>query len=98
MVIHNLNVIRIAIIPGEADAPLVVNPNAVCPGAIGPEQFKLISRRHAKILQSPGLMKVQELAPGSPLDGLESANRAVLKERRRIRAFERPNQAPVYDV
>jgi hypothetical protein len=98
VVIHNLNVIRIPITPSEADAPLVVDPNAVCPGAITPEQFKLVLRRHAKILQAPCLMEVQEFPPRSPLDGLKSTNQAVLKECRRICAFERPDQNPVYDV
>jgi hypothetical protein len=82
VVIHNLNVMRIAVTPGEADPPLIVDPNAVCPGAITPEQFKLVSRRYPKILQAPCLMEVQELPPRSPLDGLKSTNQAVLKERR----------------
>jgi len=98
VVIHNLNVIRIAVTPGEANPPLVVDPNAVCPGAIAPEQFKLVSRRYPKILQAPCLMEVQELPPRRPLDGLKSTNQAVLKERRRICAFERPDQTSVYDV
>ncbi len=98
VVIHNLNVKRIAVTPGEADAPLVVDPHAVCPGAITLEQFKLVSRRRAEIIQPPGLMQVQELPPRSPFDGLQSADHAVLKESRSIRAFERPDQIPVYDV
>jgi hypothetical protein len=89
---------RIPIPPGEADAPLVVDPNAVCPGATTPEPFELVSRKHAKILQSPSLMEVQEYPPRSPLDGLKSTNRAVLKERHCISALERPDQTPVYDV
>jgi hypothetical protein len=98
VVIHNLNVISIPITPGEADAPLIVDPNTVRPGAISPEQFKLVSRRHAKILQQPCLMQVQELTTRSPLDGLKPADHPVLKEHRRIYAFERPDQTPAYDV
>jgi hypothetical protein len=60
---------------------LVVDPNAVCPGAIALEQFELVSRRHTKILQPSCLMQVKKLSPRSPFDGLKSADHAVLKER-----------------
>jgi hypothetical protein len=49
--VHNLNIVRIAVAPGEADAPLVMDSNAIRPCAIALRQFKLVSRRHAKILQ-----------------------------------------------
>jgi hypothetical protein len=34
VVIYDLNVMRIAITPGKADAPLVVDSNAICPGTV----------------------------------------------------------------
>jgi hypothetical protein len=37
MVIHNLNVIRTRGAPAKADAPLVVDPDAVLTGAVTPE-------------------------------------------------------------
>jgi hypothetical protein len=43
-------------------------------------------------------MQVQKLPPRGPFDGLKSPNHVVLKERRGVWAFERPDQAPVYDV
>src|ERR1039458_7854213 len=51
VVIHYLNVMRIAVTPGEADAPLVIDSNAIRPSAIALQQLELVSRRHAKILQ-----------------------------------------------
>jgi hypothetical protein len=98
VVIHDLNVVRIAVTPREADAPLVIDSNAVRPRAAALQQFKLVSRRHAKILQPPCLMQVQKLPPRRPLDGLKSPDHAVFKERSGVCALERPNQIPVYDV
>jgi len=52
MVINNFNGLRIAVFPGEADAPLIINPNAVLPGPVAFQGFQTISGRHAHIIQS----------------------------------------------
>ena len=44
VVIHNLNVMRIAVTPGEADAPLAMDSNAIRPRPVAFQQFKLVSR------------------------------------------------------
>jgi hypothetical protein len=92
VIIDDLNVMRIAFTPAKADAPLVIHPNAVRPGAISLEQFQLVARRYAKILQPLCLMQVQKLPPRSTFDRLKPADHAVLKKRLGIRAFERPDQ------
>ena len=84
MVIHDLNVMRIAVAPGEADAPLVIDSNAVRARTVAFQQFKLISKGHAKILQPQYPMQVQKLPPRWPFDGLESPNPVVFKERRGV--------------
>ena len=58
MVIHDLNVMRIAVLLGKADAPLVIDPNAIRPRALPFQQFKLVSRRDAKVLQPQCPMQV----------------------------------------
>jgi len=88
MVIHNFNIMPISIMPGEADAPLVIDSNAVGPPAIAFQPFQLISRGHAKILQPQRPMQVQKFPPRSPFDRLESPDHAVLKERLSIGALE----------
>ena len=98
VVIDYRNVVRIAATPSEADAPLVINSNAILSRAVAFQQFKPVSRRHAKILQSQRPVQVQKFPPGRPFDGLKSPHPVVLKERRGIRALERPDQASVYDV
>jgi hypothetical protein len=81
MVIHDLNVMSVAITPGEADAPLVINANAICPRAAAFQKLELVSRRHTKIPQAKRPMQVKELSPRRPFDGLKSPNHVVLKER-----------------
>ena len=98
VVIHNLNVMRIAVTPREADAPLIVDSNAICPRTVTLQQFKVVSRRNAKILDPPCLIQVQKLPPRRPFDGLKSPYHAVFKERLGVRALERPDQIPFYDV
>jgi hypothetical protein len=84
VVIHDLNVMRIAVAPGEADAPLVIDPNAVGPRAVAFQQFKLVSGRHAKIPKPQCSIQIQKLPPRRPFDGLKSPNHVVLKERRGV--------------
>lgn len=98
MIIHYLDVMGIAVTPRETDAPLVVDPNAVHPGAVAPQQLKSVSGRPAEVLQPPRLIEVQKLPPRGPFDALESSDHAVLKERCSVRATERPDQPLVYDV
>jgi hypothetical protein len=79
---------RIAVTPDEADAPLVIDANAIRPRAAAFQQFELVSGRHAKIPQPQRPMQVQELPPRKPFDGLKSPNHVVLKERRGVCALE----------
>lgn len=37
--------------PDEADAPLVVDPDAVLPGSVAPERFQLVTRRYLEFIQ-----------------------------------------------
>jgi hypothetical protein len=82
--IHDLNVVSIAVLPDEADAPLVIDTNAIRPGAVAFQQFKLVPGRHAKISQPQCPMQVQEFPPRRPFDGLKSPNHVVLKKQRGV--------------
>jgi hypothetical protein len=58
VVIHDLHAMRITITPGAADAPLIIDSNAVRACAVASQQFKLISRGQAEILQPQCPMQV----------------------------------------
>jgi hypothetical protein len=70
--------------PDEADAPLVIDANAVRSRAVAFQQFKVVSWRHAKIPQPQRPVQVQKLPPRRPFDGLKSPNHVVLKEQRGV--------------
>ena len=46
MVIHDLDIVRIARSPVEADAPLIVDADAVLTLAIAVKSFETIARRY----------------------------------------------------
>ena len=52
MVINNFNGVSFAVFPGEADAPLVIYPDAVLPGPVAFHGFQAIGGRHSHIIQS----------------------------------------------
>jgi hypothetical protein len=88
VVVHKLNLICIPFSPGEADSPLIVDSNAVGTRSIALQQFKLVARRYAQILQPHRPVQEQKIPARRPLDRLKSPNSLVVKEQCRIRALE----------
>ncbi len=54
MVVYNLNILRSCISPAEANAPLIVNADAVLSAAFSLQRFKMITRRNAEVSKSAG--------------------------------------------
>lgn len=94
MIVHNLHVMRLAIAPGEADPPLIVDPNAVLSHPEGLERFETVARRDPKIFEPPGRVKVKQLAARHTLDGPEARLGLIAKERLGIPASEQSDQQP----
>lgn len=63
MVIHHLNFMRGAIAPDKAKPPLIIDPNAMLPGAITFQRFKPIIRRYAEIIQAYRRIQHAQFAP-----------------------------------
>lgn len=59
VIVHYLNVMRLAVPPDEADSPLVIDPNAMLTGTITLERLDAVSRRNAKVIQPLCGMKVE---------------------------------------
>lgn len=88
MIIDNLDRMRIAILPAEANAPLVVDADAVLSHAVTFERFELVARGHFQFFQQPRAMQVQKLAPPRTINGPESQDRLIVEQRFRILAPE----------
>jgi hypothetical protein len=56
MIVDYLDIIHTVSLPAEADAPLVVDSNAVLAFAIATECFQLIARGMRSVLSSPALL------------------------------------------
>lgn len=61
VVIRNLDIIRIAFGPSEADTPLFVDPDAELTLAISLQALKSIPRWHTQVLQRIGAVKDEQL-------------------------------------
>jgi len=57
MVVHNFHVKCILALPSEADAPLVIDADAVLAVPVALQGFESITRRGAQIVQTPRLAR-----------------------------------------
>jgi hypothetical protein len=56
MVVHDLNLVRIIILPGKADSPLIIDTDAHSSFQAALENFKAIGRWDSQILQGAGVV------------------------------------------
>jgi hypothetical protein len=62
VIVDNFHIVSVAIGPGEADPPLVIDADAVLTLAIAAKLLKPITRRRAQILERLGGVKDDEFA------------------------------------
>lgn len=65
MIVHDFDIVRVTRSPNEADAVLIVDPNAVLPLAIATQSLESVAGRHPKIANVSGGMQHEKLAVGS---------------------------------
>lgn len=80
MIIDNLNLLRSTIAPCEANAPLVVDADAVLPASVALERFKAIPGRDAQVVQADGCVEHIQFAQGYPGDGTETGRAVALEK------------------
>lgn len=51
MIVYDFNVVSVPLSPTEADAPLVIDPNAVLSLPVSGQFLKAVSRRDKKVIQ-----------------------------------------------
>ena len=61
MVVDDFDLVRVSVFPDEADAPLVVDANAVLTFPFSAKRFEAISRRHSQVIQDLGCRKLRKL-------------------------------------
>ena len=91
MVVHNFHVKCILALPAEADAPLVIDADAVLAVPVTLQRFESITRRGAQIVQPPRLVQQQQFPPRDPLNlrrqtpGSSSANNRSVSRQAKLR-------------
>jgi hypothetical protein len=68
MVVHNFYVKRIFSLPAEANAPLVIDSDALLPRSVPLQSFQPVARRNSQIVESPRLVQQQQFPPRYPLN------------------------------
>jgi hypothetical protein len=62
MVVYDFNVVRFGAAPAETDAPLIIDPDTVLPGAITFQFLQSIPRRHSQVIKAIGRVEQKQLA------------------------------------
>src|SRR5205823_2901485 len=61
MVVGDLDIVGLAVRPSEAEAPLVVDADAVLPFTVASQLLQPVARRHAQVFQHFGGVQEQQL-------------------------------------
>lgn len=88
MVIDDLDVLRPAVVPDEAYAPLVVDADAVLAGAVSPERLQAVAGRGGEIAKFDGIVQHLQLTLRHVLDVPKPSGLLALVKRLGILAPE----------
>ena len=91
VVVHDLDVLRLAVLPHEADPILIIDPDAVLPSPITAKGLEVIARKRAQVVESLGCMQLRQLALSDPSNVPEPTRRIPLKQRRGVSVPEGPD-------
>ena len=96
VVVDDLDVEGIGGAPDEADAPLVVDADAVLACTIALERLETIAGRNAKVCEGVGRIEDDELPKRDALKACGQTTRAAtVKERFRVWVAEGADHAPI---
>ncbi len=68
MIVHDLDLIGVAVVPDKANAPLVVDADAVLTVAVARKSLKAITGRDSQVIQVRSVMEHHQLALRPALD------------------------------
>jgi hypothetical protein len=81
MIVNDFDAVRVAFGPDKAKPVLVVDPDAVLPGAVACKGLQVISRQR-EIAQGPRLVDLVEFAAGGVPDRVQTPGRQFVIEER----------------
>jgi hypothetical protein len=96
VIIHNLDLRRVAIVPRKANPPLVVDADAMPALAFPGQRFQPVARRHSQIIQTPRPVQVFQFAPRRVLNVRRQSPRTFpAKDAFGFRTSERDNHQSI---
>ena len=91
MIIHNLNLKRIAPSPAKTDPPLIVDADAVLPLPFSLEGLQAVSGRGSKVAQLQSAIQQAELASSGSLNRSKSRDALAPMQSLRVSTAKRPD-------
>lgn len=95
MVVDDLDVVCIAVVPAEADAPLVVDPDTVLAFSIASKRFEAVPRRCSQVVELPRAVQEEQLAAGDPFERTKSTYIAIIEQSLRVLRSKRPDHSKI---
>ena len=97
MVVHDLDFESIAVRPAKADAPAVVDPNAVLSAAVAVRSFEPVPWWRTQEVERSGGVQHRQLPLRLSPDREPSAGTATLEQGRRVPVGERLDHDSILD-
>jgi hypothetical protein len=67
VIIHDLNIVGVAVPPPKADTPPIVDPDAVLPSTVSRQFLEPVARRHSQVIQRFGRVENEKPSQGRAL-------------------------------
>jgi hypothetical protein len=93
MIVYNLDLVGLPFMPLEADAPLVVDPDAVLPKAVTFQSFEPVSPNGSQVIETGRCMEPSKPFSTSPLNAAKLAAAEAVVQCLRLFASKRSNHS-----
>lgn len=91
VVVHDLNILGVAIHPNEADAVSIVDPDAVLSSPVAGQRFEPVSGKCRQVSKCARCVDLLQLPLGHPRDLLQTSAEVAGKQRLGLGVLERPD-------
>jgi hypothetical protein len=95
VIVDDFHVVGITVVPDEADAVLIVDPNTVLATSVARERLEPITGERRQVAKFASRVELLQFSLGDPSHFLEAPAEPAGKERLDFGVFERPNHSRI---